>query len=98
MERIAVDGYVLDALMPDLVGHDRRPSAFLVFLFLWRRTASASRTVALSHRMLADGTGLSMRAVQSALGHLARRQLIEVRRKSATSIPVFGLRCRWRMR
>jgi hypothetical protein len=27
MERVTVDGYVLDALMPDLVGHDRRASA-----------------------------------------------------------------------
>jgi len=24
VERIAVDSYVLDALMPDLIGHDRK--------------------------------------------------------------------------
>ena len=98
MERIAVDAWVLDALMPDLVGHDRRPSAFIVYLFLWRKSAAATRSVGLSHRMLADGTGLAMRSVQSALQLLQRRQLIEVKRKSATSIPTFSLRCHWRAR
>ena len=38
MTTVPVDAYVLDTLMADLVGHDRQPSAFLVYLFLWRRT------------------------------------------------------------
>jgi len=29
---------VLDTLMPDLVGHDRQPSALIVYLFLWLQT------------------------------------------------------------
>ena len=29
---LAVDGYVIETLMADLVGHDHRPSAFLVYL------------------------------------------------------------------
>ena len=37
-DRVALDAYVIDSLMPDLVGHDRRPSTMLVFLYLWRRT------------------------------------------------------------
>jgi len=98
MERVAIDAYVLDALMPDLVGHDHRPSAFIVFLFLWRKTAGANRTVGLSYRMIADGTGLSTRAIQSAIQVLRRRQLIEVKRKTQTSIPAFSLRCHWRAR
>jgi hypothetical protein len=98
MERVALDAYVLDALMPDLVGHDHRPSAFLVFLLLWRKTGGANRTVGLSYRMIAAGTGLSMRSVQSAVQILARRQLIDVARKGPTSIPVFSLRCHWRAR
>jgi hypothetical protein len=93
-----VDPYVLDALMPDLVGHDHRPSAFIVFLFLWRRTSGGTRSVHLSHRMLADGTGLALRSVQSAIQLLKRRQLIEVKRKSQTAIPAFTLRCHWRAR
>ena len=41
MAAMALDGYVVDTLMPDLVGHDRQPSAFLVYLLLWRRTHGA---------------------------------------------------------
>jgi hypothetical protein len=29
MPRITLDSYVVDVLMPDLVGHDRRPAAFI---------------------------------------------------------------------
>ena len=39
MERLALDTYVVDVLMPDLVGHDRRPATFIVYLFLLRQTA-----------------------------------------------------------
>lgn len=39
MQKIALDSYVIDVLMPDLVGHDRRPAAFLVYLFLLRQAA-----------------------------------------------------------
>jgi hypothetical protein len=30
---VPIDAYILDTLMRDLVGHDRQPSAFLVYLF-----------------------------------------------------------------
>jgi hypothetical protein len=98
MQRLLLDAYVLDALMPDLVHHDRRPSAFLVFLYLWRRTAGASRTAVASYQMLSDGTGLSKGAVQEAVRVLARRRLVEIKRKNATATPVFALRCHWRER
>lgn len=32
------DSYVLDVLMPDLVGHEHAPSAFLIYMYLWHRT------------------------------------------------------------
>jgi hypothetical protein len=32
MNHIAIDEYVLDVLMPDLVGHDRSAPAFLIYL------------------------------------------------------------------
>ena len=38
-----LDPYVTDVLMPDLVGHDRQPSAFLTYLFLYRRGRGPSR-------------------------------------------------------
>ena len=97
-ERFPVDAYVVDALMPDLVGHDRRPSAFLVYLYLWRKSGGAARATAASLRMIADATGLSKRAVQDGVAALARRQLVSIVRKSATATPIFTLRCHWRAR
>jgi hypothetical protein len=95
-ERVFIDTYVLDSLMPDLVGHDRRPAALLVFLYLWRRTESGARAAVVSLSMIADGTGLAKRSVQTALAHLQRRDLIGVRRASATAAPVVTLLCHWR--
>src|SRR5690349_3399050 len=77
---IAVDPYVVDTLLPNLVGHDRRPSAFLVYLVLWRRTEAGRALAALSLRELAEATGISKRAVQDAVGRLQRRRLISVAR------------------
>ena len=91
-ERISLDGYVLDALMPDLVGHDWSASAFLVYLFLWRRTRGGTRPTVVSHRMLADGTGLAKRSVQAALQHLSRRELVEVKRATSTSASTIRVR------
>jgi len=95
---VSVDAYVFDSLMPDLVGHDRRPSAFLVYLWLWRRTRAASRPAVASYQMLVDGTGLSKGAVQAAVRTLERRKLILVKRQTATSTPSFTICCHWRER
>jgi hypothetical protein len=40
MKTVRFDFYVLDGLMPDLVGHDKQPSAFIVYLYLWTKLAS----------------------------------------------------------
>jgi len=96
VDRLSVDAYVFEALMPDLVRHDRRPSAFLVYLYLWRRTGGATRAAVASYQMLADGTGLSKGSVQSAVRTLARRRLIVVKRRAATATPAFTLVCHWR--
>jgi hypothetical protein len=98
MERVALDPYVIDSLMPDLVGHDRRPSAFVVYLYLWRRTRAATCPTSASYQMIADGTGLSKGSAQKAVGWLARRRLIDVTRRTVTSAPSFTLRCHWRER
>jgi len=96
MAGIEVDGYVLDTLMADLVGHDRQPSAFLVYLHLWRHTLGAGKPAAqLSLLDLATGTGLSKRAVQEALRWLSRRRLLGVQRESITAIPVYTVRRPW---
>lgn len=96
MRTIEVDAYVLDTLMCDLVGHDHQPSAFLVYLFLWRHTRGEGvDEAALSLRAIAEGTGLSRRGVQDALARLAQRRLIDVARESITAIPRYRVHRPW---
>jgi hypothetical protein len=93
---IEVDAYVIDTLMGDLVGHDHQPSAFLVYLFLWRRTRGEGvDDAALSLRAIAEGTGLSRRGVQDAVARLAQRQLIGVERESITAVPRYRVHRPW---
>ncbi len=97
MATIPLDPYVVDVLMPDLVGHDRKPAAFLVYLHLWRMTHGArqpSLRVALAD--LADATGLSKRGVQDALGWLVKRQLVTGEREGVTAITRFSVLEPWR--
>ena len=96
VERVTLDAYVLDSLMPDLVGHDRRASAFIVFLYLWRRTKGGTRPAVVSHARLADGTGLAKRSVQTAMARLEKRKLVETKRATVTSAPSITLQCHWR--
>ena len=92
---LALDPYIVDVLLPDLVGHDRRPSAYLVYLALWRRARLAEPGVEASLRSLTEATGLSKRAVQDALDHLARRRLVSVQRESTTSVARFTVHEPW---
>jgi len=99
MATIAIDPYIVDTLMRDLVGHDRQPSAFLVYLLLWRQThgaGTATSQVALLD--IAEATGLSKRAVQDAIAWLAKRTLIAVARASITAVPVYAVLRPWRDR
>jgi hypothetical protein len=99
MTSVSLDPYVVRTLMPDLVGHDRQASAFVVFLFLWERTdGGRQRNVALSLRVIAEGTGLSKRAVQMALGVLARRRLVTARRTGPTAVPEYTVHRPWARR
>ncbi len=79
------DAYVVDILMPDLVGHDRKPSAFVVYLYL---AGVAKRTgrdrISASLETIAVKTGLSKSSVQSALRHLRRRGLVKDEPVSST--------------
>ena len=96
MVEIALDAYLLDCLLPDLVGHDRRLASFVVYLYLYRQAAQqANWSVRLSHQSIATATGLSRSAVQSALGHLQKRQLIATSRPHATAVPVHGVLRPW---
>ncbi len=92
-----LDPYVLNTLMPDLVGHDRMPSAYLVHLQLYRRTHSVNKAaVSIALLDIAEATGLSKRTVQSALSHLVGRRLLSIARETITSVPAYTVERPWR--
>lgn len=91
---ITLDPYVLDTLMRDLVGHDRRSGAYLVYLAIV--AAQAGGRVVLSHQQLAARTGLAKRTVQDAVVHLERRGLLAVERRSATEAALLTPLTPWR--
>ncbi|HEY0438318.1 MAG TPA: helix-turn-helix domain-containing protein [Phenylobacterium sp.] len=92
-----LDPYITDVLMRDLVGHDRTPSAFLVYLWLWARTEGGRRRHAASLQTIAFETGLSKSSVQTAVRELRdRRQLIAVERPGLTTAPSYQVLTPWR--
>jgi DNA-binding MarR family transcriptional regulator len=95
MKQVRLDAYVLETLMPDLVLHDHQPSAFLVYLQLSYRAGRRGR-VQVSHREMADQTGLSKSAVQAAIRSLNQRRLIRVTRASSTAVPEYTVSRPWR--
>jgi DNA-binding MarR family transcriptional regulator len=83
--------------MRDLVGHDQQPAAYLVYLYLYGQAARTRwKPIAASLRTLADGTGLSKSAVQTALERLRRRELIVSDRKHVTATPRHRILRPWR--
>ncbi len=83
--------------MADLVGHDRQPSAYLVYLALARRAIAVTRgPIHIALLDIAEATGLSKRTVQSAIGHLVRRRLVHVTRLTPTSVPGYTVLRPWR--
>ena len=98
-QTIPIDDYVLDVLMRDIVGHDQKPAAYLVYLYLYGQAARVKwKPVAASLRTLAEETGLSKSAIQTALELLRRRELIETRSDHATALPQHRVLRHWRQR
>jgi DNA-binding MarR family transcriptional regulator len=96
MSRITFDGYIIETMMRDLVGHDKKPSAFIVLLYLWARTSGMrQRILTASLQEIATDTGLSKSAVQAGLKLLRRRRLIRLERDSQTSKPSYYLLRPW---
>jgi len=91
-----IDPYVVDTLMQDLVGHDHRPSAFIVYLHFLRQCAQpADGVYRASLAQIAEGTGLSRRAVQDAIALLRRRKLLGVTVAAPTAVPEYAVRQPW---
>ena len=79
---LEMDRYVVDTLMRDLVGHDRSPSTFIVYLAI--HSAAAEGRALFSYQAMADLTGLSKRTCQDAVARLHRRGLVDISRKGGT--------------
>ncbi|MEO7431929.1 MAG: helix-turn-helix domain-containing protein [Dokdonella sp.] len=96
MKRYSIDAYVVDVLLPDLVGHDRKPAAFLVYLcLLCESEQRRTPTVGLSLQELATRTGLAKSTVQAAIRHLKRRKLLNPAVKSTTAAPLRRVERPW---
>jgi len=90
-----IDEYVLDTLMRDLVGHDHRPAAYLLYIWLQGERARRTGPLRISFQELAESTGLSRSAVQGAIAWLKRRKLISAVKANATDVPTYTLHTPW---
>ena len=96
MKKIQIDAYVIDTLMRDIVGHDRQPSAFIVYLYLWSRTLGLDeKSTHVSLQAISDDTGLSKSASQGGIRVLLRRKLIRALRASKTATPEYFVHRPW---
>ncbi len=94
---LPLDRYIVEVLMRDLVGHDRMPSAFVVYLWLWSKSRGEGRTsVGASLQTIATETGLSKSSVQNAVARLSWRKLIASRRDGPTTAPIYEVREPWK--
>lgn len=96
-KRLGLDAYIVDTLMRDLVAHDRAPSTFIVFLWLWRQTHAQGRErIGASLADIANATGLSKSSVQSAIRRLSRRRLIAANKAGPTVAPIYLVNETWK--
>jgi hypothetical protein len=91
-----LDDYIIDVLMRDLVGHDRRPVSFLVYLWLAAEQRRRNAVVQVSYRELAESVGVSKSSVQAAVSWLIRRKLLAASKESATAAPRYTVLSPWR--
>jgi hypothetical protein len=92
----AFDDYVTDVLMRDLVGHDRRPVGFLVYLWLAAEQHRRNGMVQVSYQQLAECVGVSKSSAQAAVSWLIRRKLLAVSKESVTATPRYTVLSPWR--
>lgn len=90
------DPYITDVLMRDLVGHDRRPVSFLVYVWLAAEQEKRSSAVRISYQELAENIGVSKSAAQSAAAWLVRRKLLAVNKENATAVPQYSVLEPWK--
>ncbi len=91
-----MDDYVTDVLMRDLVGHDRRPVSFLVYLWMAAEQQRRSGVVQVSYQEVAECVGVSKSSVQAAVSWLVRRKLLAASKENATATPRYTVLSPWR--
>jgi hypothetical protein len=90
-----IDDYVTDVLMRDLVGHDKRPVSFLVYLWLAVEQQRRKSVVQISYQELAESIGVSKSAAQAAVAWLAERKLVLVNKATVTATPRYKVLSPW---
>jgi len=93
---IKLDEYIVDSLMRDLIGHDRRPVCFLVYLWLAAEQQRRKKAVSISYSELAESIGVSKSSTQAAVSWLVRRKLISVTRAFVTATPSYVVQTPWK--
>jgi len=96
--QIKLDDYILDTLLRDLTGHDHRPAAFLVYLWLAGEQSRRKSPVDISYQELAENTGLSRSSTQSSIRWLIGRKLLTSAKATATAVPRYTVQFPWRRR
>ena len=92
---IQIDDYVVDVLMRDLVGHDRRMVSFLVYLW-FAAEQRRGKMVEASYRQIAESIGISKSSAQAAVAWLIKRRLLDSTRKTVTATPRYKVLAPWR--
>ena len=95
---ISLDNYIVEVLLRDLVGHDRRPVCFLVYLWMAAEQQRRKGKVEISYREIAESIGVSKSSVQAAVGWLVRRKLLAASKDKVTSTPRYTVLMPWRTR
>ncbi len=96
---IPIDDYVIEVLMRDLVGHDRRVVSFLVYLWFTSEQGKEQRkgnVVEASYRQIAESIGVSKSSAQAAVGWLIKRKLLASTKKTVTATPGYKVLTPWR--
>jgi hypothetical protein len=93
---LTIDEYVTNVLMRDLVGHDKRPVSFLVYLWLLAEQKRRESAVQISYQELAESIGISKSSAQTAVAWLTRRKLVAVSKATVTATPQYKVLSPWR--
>ena len=91
-----LDDYVIDVLMRDLVGHDRKPTSFLIYLWLSTGQFRIGGPVSVSYADIAESVGVSKSSAQVAVAWLLRRKLLAVSKGTVTATPSYTVLKPWK--